>query len=178
MAATPQLPGATPVSVGSGTANALELLGYTVSGCEIHAEKLIEDIPGDQGGGEGGIPIEFQIFGEIHRIHLELSKWDAAILTKLEACINVIGTLTTITAGKSPIPGSFILANNAYFRLLLNPPNMSSLIRNYPIAIPREPHVVNAGTKWARLVMDWVAYPDLTTTPPLLWNGGVVVKSG
>lgn len=170
MAIAVVLPGATPISVGTGSANALQTLGYTVNGAEIHTEKIIEDVPGDQGGGEGGIPIEFQMFGEIHRIHLELSKWDTAVLALLEAAINANGSLSTIVAGKSPVPGSLILANNAHFRLLVNPPSAASLIRNYPIAIPREPHVINPGTKWCRLVMDWIAYPDLTTTPPLLWN--------
>lgn len=171
MASAIQIPGATPISVGTGAANALALLGYTVNGAEITAEQIWEDVPGDQGGGEGGIPIDFQMFGQIHRVHLEFSKWDLAVLTKLEACVNANGTLSTIVAGTSPVPGSLILANNAHFRLLVNPPLISSLIRNYPIALPREPHVVNAGTKWARLIMDWVCYPDLTTSPPLLWNG-------
>lgn len=170
MAAAIVIPGATPISVGTGTANALEMLGYTVNGAEITVEKLMEDVPGDQGGGEGGVPIDIQYFGEIHRIHLELSKWDTAVMAKLEAAINVIGTLTTITAGKSPVPGSLILANSAYYRLLVNPPSAATLIRNYPISIPRDPHVVNVGTKWARLVIDFIAYPDLTQSPPLLWN--------
>jgi hypothetical protein len=170
MAIAVHVPGATPISVGTGSANALQTLGYTVDGTQITAEKIWEDVPGDQGGGEGGIPIEFQMFGIIHRIHLELSKWDTAVLALLETAINTNGTLSTITAGKSPVPGSLVLANSAQFRLLINPPNESTLIRNYPLALPREPQVFNAGTKWARLVMDWVAYPDLTQSPPLLYN--------
>lgn len=165
-----EIPGATPISVGADAANALILLGYTVNGAEITAENIWEDVPGDQGGGEGGVPIDIQMFGQIHRIHLEFSKWSTDVLTKLEACVNSNNTLNTITQGKSPVPGSLIFSNLAHFRLLINPPLVSSLIRNYPIAVPREPHVVNAGTKWARLIMDWIAYPDLTTTPPLLWN--------
>jgi hypothetical protein len=43
-------------------------------------------------------------------------------------------------------------------------------VRNYPLATLREPHVVNVGTKWARLITDWLVYPDLTQSPPLLWN--------
>jgi hypothetical protein len=171
MSATVIVPGATPISVGTGSTNALQQLGFTVSGTQITAEKLMEDVPGDQGGGEGGIPIEIQYFGMLHRVHLELSKVDPAILTKLESAINTNGTLSTITAGNSPVPGSLMLANSAYFRLLINPPNQSSLIRNYPIAIPREAHVLGpVGTKWLRVVMDWICYPDLTQTPPLLWN--------
>src|SRR5215469_57290 len=121
MAAAIEIPGATPISVNTGGAGALALLGYTVNGSEITAENIWEDVPGDQGGGEGGIPIEFQMFGQIHRLHFEFSKWDPAVLTKLEACVNTIGTLSTIAAGTSPVPGSLILANNAYFRCLVNP---------------------------------------------------------
>lgn len=164
------IPGATPVKVGTGGGNSLQLLGYTVNGAEMTMENIWEDVPGDQGGGEGGIPIDIQMFGQIARVHLEFSKWDTAVLTKLESCVNANGTLSTITAGKSPQPGSLIFSNNAHFRLLISPPSQSSLIRNYPIAIPREPHVVNVGTKWARLIMDWIAYPDITQIPPLLWN--------
>src|SRR5215469_11533278 len=141
MAAAIEIPGATPISVNTGGAGALALLGYTVNGAEITAENIWEDVPGDQGGGEGGIPIDIQMFGQIHRIHLEFSKWDTAVLTNLEACINAQGTLSTITAGKSPVPGSLVFANGANFRLLINPPSVSSLIRNYPLAVPREPHV-------------------------------------
>ena len=42
MAAIVQLPGAAPVSVGTGTTNALQLLGYTVNGCEITSEKMMD----------------------------------------------------------------------------------------------------------------------------------------
>lgn len=170
MAAAVQVPGVASIYTGTGSVNAKQLLGYSVNGVEIRAENLWEDIPGDQGGGEGGIPIDIQMFGQIHRIHLELSKWDTAVLTLLEAAVNANGTLTTIVAGTSPSPGSLVLGNSAQFRLLIWPASAASLIRNYPISMPREPHVVNEGTKWARLVMDWIAYPDLTTTPPLLWN--------
>jgi hypothetical protein len=92
------------------------------------------------------------------------------VLTLLESAVNANGTLNTVTAGFSPVPGSLVLANNANFRLLINPPLVSSLVRNYPLAMPREPHVVNAGTKWARLVMDWFCLPNLNTSPPLLYN--------
>ena len=170
MATSIPVPGATPIYVGTGTANALELLGYTVNCAEITAENMWEDVPGDQGGGEGGIPIDIQIYGQIHRLHLEFSRWDTAVAAKLESCINTNGTLSTITPGKSPTPGSLVFANNAQFRLLINPPLVPTLKRNYPLAFMREPHVVNVGTKWARLITDWIAYPDLTVTPPLLWN--------
>lgn len=164
------IPGATPVSLGTGAANALQLLGYTVNGAEITTEQIIEDVPGDQGGGEGGIPIDFQYFGQIARGTLEFSSWDPAVLAKIESAVNANGTLSTITAGNSPVPGSLILANAAYFRLLINPPNVASLIRNYPITLIREPKTFTNGTKWSRLILPFVAYPNLTTSPPLLWN--------
>ena len=127
-------------------------------------------MPGDQGGGEGGIPIEVQYFGRIDRVHLELSKIDLTVFGKIESAINTNGSLTTIVAGTSPIPGSLILGNTAFFRLLINPVN-GILIRNYPIAIPREAHVMGpVGTKWLRATIEWYCLTDLTASPPLLWN--------
>lgn len=164
------VPGATPISFGTGAANALQLLGYTVNGAEITTEELMDDVPGDQGGGEGAIPIDFQKFGQIARGSLEFSSWDPAVLAKIESGINANGTLSTIVAGTSVVPGSLILANAAYFRMLINPPNVASLIRNYPITIIREPKTFTAGSKWSRLILPFVAYPNLTTSPPLLWN--------
>lgn len=170
MATKVVVPAATPVSFGTGAANALALLGYTVNGAEIGIENIWEDVPGDQGGGEGGIPIDFQMYGQIARGTLEFSFWDPSVLAKLESGVNANGTLSTILAGKSPVPGSLILANAAYFRMLINPPSEATLVRNFPITLVREPRMVNAGTKWARLVLPYIAYPDLTQSPPLLWN--------
>jgi hypothetical protein len=165
------VPFATPVSVGTGPANALQLLGWTVNGCEINHENVWEDVPGDQGGGEGGIPIDVQMFGQIARIHLEMSKWDPAVQNLLEASVNANGTqLNMITAGKTVVPGTLNFQNFAFFRLLINPPQYPTMIRNYPLCLPREPHVVNIGTRWARLVTDWIAYPNLMQSPPLLWD--------
>ena len=170
MSATVQLPGAAPVSVGTGSANALQLLGYTVNGCEIESTKIIEEVPGDQGGGEGGTPIEFQHLGRYDIVRLELSKIDMTVFNKIEAAVNANGTLSSVVAGTAPTPGSLIIGNSAYFRLLINPAN-GVMIRNYPIAIPRDAHSMGpVGTKWLRAKISFYCVLDYTQTPPLLWN--------
>lgn len=172
MAAFVQIGGPTQIFVGTGAGNALQFLGYTVNGAEITAENVMEDVPGDQGGGDGAIPIEIQVFGQLHRLHLEFSKWDINVFNLLTAAINQNG-VGSISAGFSAIPGTLFFANNAAFRLLVKPPLTAQLIRNYQLAIPREPNVYNVGTKWSRLVMDWVAYPDLNQSPPKLYDFNV-----
>lgn len=161
MAIAIQVPGATIIKVGTGVAGALESLGYSINGVDITEEMLSEDVPGDQNGGEGGPPLDIQDFGHIARIRMELSSWDFAIAGKCRARLN--GT----TNGVSPTPGVLILANSYHYRLLILPA-VSGDAMNFPFAVPREPYSLNLGTKFARLVFEWVAYPPVGGGA--LWN--------
>lgn len=161
MATAVQVPGAALIKTGSGSSGALESLGYSINGVEITEEMLSEDVPGDQNGGEGGPPIDIQDFGHIARIRMELSVWDFTVAGRLRSKLN------GVSQGVSPTPGSLIFANSYHFRLLILPVTAGDAM-NFLVATPREPHVINLGTKFARLIFEWIAYPPVGGGT--LWN--------
>ena len=161
MALGVQVPGAALVRVANTSGGTIFDLGYSINGVEITEEMLSEDVPGDQNGGEGGPPIDIQDFGHIARIRMEMSVWDFTVASSIRAKLN------GVTQGVSPTPGSLIFANLYAFRLLILPAIAGDAM-NFLKAVPRDPHVINIGTKFARLVFDWIAYPP--TGGGTLWN--------
>lgn len=134
------------IYVGTGTAGALEALGYSANGVECIEEGFFLDVPGDQNGGDAGPPIDIQKMGDIHRVRMELTKFDSDIADKLASKLN------GVLAGLTGTPGTLIAAGGYGYRLLIN----STLRpRNYLFAIPRQPVVRNKGTRYTRLVIDW-----------------------
>jgi hypothetical protein len=154
MALAIQVPGAALIKTGTGAASALESLGYSINGVEISQELLSEDVPGDQNGGEGGPPLDIQAYGTIARIRMELSSWDFTVAGKIRSQLN------TIANGTSPVPGSLIFGNSYHYRLLILP-TVSADAMNFLQAVPRDPVAINLGTKFARLVIEWIAYPPV-----------------
>lgn len=140
MAEQVNVAGAVLVKVGTGSASALESLGYSINGVDIQEDVYTGDVPGDQNGGDSGPPIEIQYFGEVHRISLDLSKYDPAIAAKIQP------KYKGGTAGVVGTPGSLFFAAGTYFRLLLLGTNFT---RNYLGAIPRQPMGINVGTKFS-----------------------------
>jgi hypothetical protein len=101
-------------------------------------------VPGDQNGGTEGPPIDVQNFGLIHRVTLELSKYDQDVVAKLERRVN------NSTGFYS---GDLIIARTHYFRLLLHGIRDASttFARNYLYTMVREPISFNAGSKFSTL---------------------------
>lgn len=139
------------VRTGTGSANALEDLGYSINGIRITEDVFMGDVPGDQNGGDAGPPIDVQYFGQVDRVELELNKYDSAVLAKIAP--RLLGG----TAGTTGTPGTLIAGGTKYFRLLLTATNFT---RNYLCAIPRAPIESNWGTKFSvvRLVFDCHAF--------------------
>ena len=134
------------IKTGTGSADALESLGYSIDGIQIAENGYFDDVPGDQNGGTAGPPIDVQYMGEIHRIRMELSKWDIAVAAKL------FPKLKGGTAGVIGTPGTLIAGSSSYYRLLIVP---TSNPRNYLAAIPRGAIEINKGTRFSRLVLDF-----------------------
>lgn len=140
MAVQVNVSGALLVKTGTGSASALEDLGYSINGVEIQEDVFTGDVPGDQNGGDQGPPIDIQYFGEVHRISIDLSKYDPAVAAKIQS------KYKGGTAGAIGTPGSLFIGATTYYRLLLTGTNFT---RNYLGAIPRQPMAINAGTKFS-----------------------------
>ena len=168
MAAIIQVPGACLVRVGTGGTGAsptLEDLGYTVNGADITHEVMMDDIPGDQNGGDSGPPIDIQYYGQIARVRLEMSKWDTTVLHKLVPRLHTAGA-GALAAMNTQTVGTLVAGGAAAFRLVLIPatagagtgPMVGPI--NFSIAVPRGPMEVNKGSKWARLVLDFECHAN------------------
>lgn len=166
MAASVQVPGPVLIKIDAGAG--LESLGYSVNGIEIEEHPFYGDVPGDQNGGDEGPPIDIQYFGEIHRLHIELSNWDAAVAAKLIAKIN------TGTAGVAGTPGVLMLAGGWYYRLLLVATNTSNNTRNYLRALVRDRTAFNLGTKFKKLSIDFECHANAAGGAGVIWNTTVV----
>jgi len=151
MAETPHIAGAAHIKVGTGAGAALESLGYTDNGAQVTAQAYIEPIPGDENGGDAGPPIELNYLGETYRVRLELTKWDAAVADKI-ACRTRGGTAGTPTAA-----GTLIFANSYDFRVLIH---TTTTPFNFLRTVPSEPITINKGTRYSRLVLEFIAYKN------------------
>lgn len=153
--------GACAIKVDTGSSHALETLGYSDDGVQIEEHGMFHDIPGDQNGGEGGVPIEKQFLGEQHFVRFTLTKYDAAVLAKVQS--RVYGG----TPGTMSTPGTLMSANS--YRLLLYTAQVSSAStsRNYLVAMPIDVISHNRGTKATRYSMSWVCYPNANN---VIWN--------
>lgn len=131
MAVAITVPGACLVKTGTGLSDALEELGYSIDGVEIQQRSFQLGVPSDSNGGTDGPPVAKQYFGQIHIVSLEMSRYDDAVLQKIETIVNDNGTTA---AGAIATPGTLIdpTASNLY-RLVLASTNLS---RNYLGAIP------------------------------------------
>lgn len=147
-----QVAGACLLKVDTGTTHALESLGYSENGVRVEEEAFHSNVPGDQNGGDEGPPIDVQYFGEIHRVRLELSSWDSAVVDK------ILSKLYGGTAGVLGAAGSLMGAGGFYYRLLLLSTNLP---RNYLRAFPRgQPVEINKGTKYSRLVLNFECHAN------------------
>lgn len=142
--------GPAAISVDTGGSNALEALGYTFDGVRIFEDVFTADVFSDENGGPEGPPIDVQYFGEAHRVQLDFSKFDTAIMDKVRP--KIYGG----TAGQTGTAGSLYFAGGLTYRLLINP---TSRPRNYLVALPISgPWEINKGTKYSRQRLEFICY--------------------
>lgn len=167
MAATPQVSGPCEIKVDTGTSRALQSLGWTANGVTIERTRLTVDIPGDQNGGDDGVPIDIQDFGGFYRVKLELTKWDSTVASKVRVLGNPNGTtFSGVSLGQVVTPGTLIVSNSGYYRLLLLPTDATQAV-NFLCAIPKEdPEQLNLSSKFSRLMLSFVCYP----LSGVMWN--------
>lgn len=109
---------------------ALEFLGWSINGVTIEEIAYHSEIHSDQNGGEQGPPVDYQLFGHQHRISMELSKFQSAVLAKLAPRFHPLTDAGAVNVGM------LLGCSTATFRLLLLAPNFT---RNYPTCVIPDP---------------------------------------
>lgn len=158
MATAVNVAGPVNIKTGTGSAAALEELGYTINGARITENAYFSDVNGDENGGNEGPPIDIQYFGQIDIIRLELSKYDPSVWAK------IVPLLRGGTAGSVGTVGTLAFAGTKDFRVLLLGTNFT---RNYVRCIPRQPQDINVGSKFSTLVLEFECHKDGSG---VLWN--------
>ena len=116
--------------VDTGTARALEFLGWSLNGITIEEIAYQTPIHSDENGGDQGPPADYQLFGHRHRILMELSKFQDGVLAKLDQRFNPNASSGSVGVGM------LLGCTTASFRLLLKAPNF---VRNYLATVILEP---------------------------------------
>lgn len=147
------------VWVDTGTSRALEFLGWSLGGVSIEEVAYHAPIHSDENGGPQGPPADYQLFGHQHRISMELSKFQDAVLAKLDPRYN-----PSTTEGNIGV-GMLLGCATATFRLLLKAPNF---VRNYLATVILEP--IELGPVGSQASRARVAFTANVVTGGILWN--------
>ncbi len=155
MTATVHNHGKAQIKLSTGSGNSLEILGYTRNGADVSEEGFWIDVPGDENGGDAGDPIDVQYIGEMARVRIELTKFDTAVLNKVQARIN--NPSSPKTRGAIGTVGIFMFANALTYRLLIN---TATDPQNFVRCIPRAPTQRNMGTRFTMAVVEFDCYKN------------------
>lgn len=162
--------GVAEIKVGTGSADALELLGHTVDGVEIDPQIIRNPIYTDAGGGPDGIPASYIDVGEIHIIRADVIVYDVAVMAKVRkgrsALVNTITEGVMQKAGRvmdaTAVGGSGV---GGFGRLLILSPDDSEP-RNYLYShLRRKPRRLRTAPTVYRL--EWEALPFIGTADTL-----------
>lgn len=162
MGLQPHNAGAVTVKVGFGPTGPLSVLGFSRNGVDITEEPFFLNVPGDEQGGDDGPPIDVQFMGTVHRVRIQLTKWDKVVSDKLT---NRIAGADTPGDFQNVVPGTFMLGELVFNRLVLDALN-ALFDRNYPIAILRDNTEINKGTKFAELTLVYECHENIDVPGP------------
>jgi len=155
--------GKATIRLSTGSSGLLETLGYTRNGADVSSETFWIDVPGDENAGDSGPPIEIQYVGEMARVRLEMTKWDALVMAKVVKKLNS----NTKVWGAIATPGTFVFMNNLHYRLVVDTPTDP---RNFYVAVPRAPTQRNCGVRFAMKVLEFDCYKN---DAGVLWDSNV-----
>lgn len=144
--------------VDTGSAHALEHLGWSQDGIQIQEIPFVEGIPGDQNGGNSGPPIDYQLFPGQHRIIIDLNKYSSAVLAKIALRANPAEAVSASV-------GMLLACSDQLFRVLLYS-STGNFIRNYPYCVAIDPIDANYGSKYTRTQLVFTA----NTVNGVIWN--------
>lgn len=151
MAVQVNVAGVTTISVGTGSAGALETLGFSRDQPETIDRAYWLDIPGDQNGGEAGPPIDIQYMGQIAIVRVRMTKFERSVFQELTA------RLKDGTFGTPGFAGTLMFQESKTIRVLLN--NANDPI-NYPRCLCREPIEMGRGTRFSEAILEFEAHRD------------------
>ena len=141
MAMQPIYDGPVLIRIDTNQGTGLESLGYSEEGPEVEFDEKRLPVYGDQFGGSSGPPIDIQSLSGIYIVRFTLTKYDTAVLAKIEAMV------AGGTAGTANTPGTLLFTeSNKIFRLLLSP---TSRPMNFLRAVPM-PISWNKGVKHSK----------------------------
>ena len=151
MAAAIQVAGLATITVDTGSAHALETLGYTQNGASVRFNGFFLDVHTDENGGDDGPPTDVQYLGETADITLDFTKFDTTVADKIRPRIyggsaGTVGSVGTLMSGSS-----------STYRLCINSPTTPL---NFPVVIFREPIEINKGTKYSTWRLVGTAYKN------------------
>jgi hypothetical protein len=114
--------GEAPISVGTATAGALEVLGLSVDGVEIQLLQVENPVMADIGGNQ--LPVDFQHMGEQAFVTVTLSRWNEDVLRKIRSRPFTLGIPAVAQAtpadGLARPRGQLIGAGGAAFKLVIS----------------------------------------------------------
>jgi len=150
----------------TGTAGAMEFLGWTRGGLEIQEQPFISELKSDYSGGEQGPFADIQWLGEVHQLTAELGQYNPAILAKYAR---------RVQAGvASRTKGMLIGCSSGYFRVLFLAANFA---RNYTRVFINDPisyAPIGTPATFPRLTFTGLEDPAIADGGP--WNSSYTVS--
>lgn len=141
-----QIPGPVKIWIANpwSSTDPLEELGESTDAVDVQEVTFWHNVPGDANGGQQGPPIDVQILGKIHRVSLDLSRWDPDVAEKLrEHSLATVGEVDALEVGR-------LMFDVHAPRICIIPTN-AAYVRNYWCALIREPIGYGVSSKWSAL---------------------------
>lgn len=156
------VPGPARIFVGTGSAGALEFLGYTVDGANIAVQPRWDEVFSDLGG--PAIPEDIQFLGSDAVIRLTLARYVESVLAKLRAFIRG-GTEGSIASYGI---GSLLAHEGLAFRLLIVPTYQANKAAysaqraawNFPLTYPVDAIEMPISTRVSLPRISFRAWPE------------------
>jgi hypothetical protein len=152
--------GEAAVTVGLGSAGALQVLGYSIDGVDIEINDEVEPVFDDRFGPR--VPTDEQKFLESARIRAQIIFWDETVRQNV-----FIRSQNNVTEGVMPGAGLLWGAGGFYYRLLINVPLVSPTNEspwNFLNARMMGSQPIKVGTKVSAWNMTWFAKPFTLAT--------------
>ena len=152
--------GAAQIWVGTGPGGAKEFLGYTINGVNIEEQDFTSGVPSDDFGGTEGPPSDYQLFGVLHRIDLELGKFSDAVLLRVGQRAN-----PAVNTGVANVPGMLLRCSGKAFKVAIRAPNFYRLYEEMFLLGPARRSPI--GSQFTRAAISLTATASVGQT---IWN--------